>query len=90
MLNCYIKAYFISSNLMEKYPFIHPPIDRVLLGELSKVNFGGKGKKFSKFKEVGWSNFEDKQYFEVIALIRESLLGTPMWKIEAYWSGHQS
>lgn len=88
MLNCYIKACYLSN--LDKYPFIHPPIDRLLLGNLSKQNFANKGALWKEFELLGWSNFSRDDYQRVIQNIKLSLpANQPIWKIEVFWNGHQ-
>lgn len=89
MLNCYLKACYLSK--LDDLPFIHPPIDRLLLGELGNRKIGNKEMIWSKYEKIGWSNFTCADYYSVIDEIR-SVLPTnyPLWKIEAFWVGHQS
>ena len=88
MLNCYMKAYLLEN--IEMMPFLHPPIDRVLLTELSKKNVGGKVKIWKSFADIGWSNYNEKEYYEVIKNIRECIpIHLGLWTIEQYWQGFQ-
>ncbi|MES2585651.1 MAG: hypothetical protein V4536_01890 [Pseudomonadota bacterium] len=88
MLNCYLKANFLSE--LEKYSFIHPPIDRLLLSSLREANFNNNKKIWRKYETKGWSNFSNEDYLNVINLIKLSLpVGVSIWKIEAFWKGHQ-
>ena len=36
-----------------------------------------------------WSKFESDDYEQVIVLIRQSLKGAPLWRVEEYWKGNQ-
>jgi len=39
--------------------------------------------------EHPWTSLNSEQYERLIAFIRESLKGEPLWKIEEYWKGNQ-
>lgn len=92
LLNCYLKVYFLDQ--LNRFSFIHPPIDRPLLGNLEKMDIGSKKKEWKKYKSKGWSNFSREDYKQVIAFIKEALQHEfkdekSLWKIEYYWPGHQ-
>ena len=92
LLNCYLKVYFLDQ--LNKFSFIHPPIDRPLLGNLEKMNIGLKKNIWKEYKSKGWSTFSREDYKQVIASIREALKHEikdekSLWKIEYYWPGHQ-
>ena len=92
LLNCYLKVYFLDQ--LNKFSFIHPPVDRPLLGNLEKMNIGLKKKIWKEYKSKGWSNFSREDYRQVIASIKEALKHEikdekSLWKIEYYWPGHQ-
>lgn len=87
MLNCYIKAAYLTD--LEKYPFIHPPIDRLLLSELRKKNFDQKRSIWGEYEKLGWSNYTQLDYEALIKEIKDSLSDiSQLWKIEFYWSGY--
>ncbi len=95
IVNCYTKALFLSDMLMvEPKPFrkivrkLHPPIDRVLLNELTNRNVGGLEKKWRLYMKKGWSKFNKEDYEEVIRNIKNETDNQPAL-IEAYWQGYQ-
>jgi len=88
MLNCYIKAYLLEHT--ESLQFLHPPIDRLLLIELARKNVGGNSKIWKEFANIGWSNFNEIEYYNVINNIRSCLMpNSGLWAIEQYWQGFQ-
>ena len=92
LINSYLKDRFIcgGQHEHERVRFLHPPIDEVLLIELAAQNIGGFKKQWQEFRELRWSKYNSKTYQSVIDHIRKSLpAGEPLWKIEAYWKGHQ-
>jgi hypothetical protein len=91
LINCYLKVRFVCSlnEADDRVMTLHPPIDRVLLSELANKNIGGFEVEWRNFMQLGWSNFDSKTYENVIARIRLSIPGQPLWKIEQYWKGHQ-
>jgi len=92
LLNCYLKSYFI--DYLDELKFIHPPIDRLLLKKLADNNIGEIEGFWRDKEKKGWSNFEEKDYSEVIKNIKETLNkiddSSSLWKIEYYWVGYQS
>ena len=92
LLNCYLKSYFI--DYLDELKFIHPPIDRLLLDELADKNIGDKEGFWKRKSKIGWSNFTEQDYSEVIKSIKDTLYKIEtdcgLWKIEFYWAGHQS
>jgi hypothetical protein len=91
LINCYLKSRFVCGghHAHERVRSLHPPIDRVLLTALGRLNIGGCAKEWRKARQTGWSNFSSEQYEKVIALIRKYLKGEPLWKIEEHWKGNQ-
>ncbi len=92
LLNCYLKVYFLDQ--LNRFSFIHPPIDRPLLENLEKRNIGFKKTTWKEYKSKGWSNFSREDYKQVISFIKEALKQElnderSLWKIEYYWPGHQ-
>lgn len=80
--------------MVEPKPFrkivrkLHPPIDRVLLNELTNRNVGGLEKKWRLYMKKGWSKFNKEDYEEVIRNIKNETDNQPAL-IEAYWQGYQ-
>jgi hypothetical protein len=91
LINCYLKARFICAghHEHERVKCLHPPIDAVLLKGLADQNIGGYCQEWLRLLNTRWSKFNSDQYEEVIALVRRSIPGRPLWEIEQYWSGYQ-
>jgi hypothetical protein len=91
LVNIYLKGRFVCGghHAHARVNSIHPPIDSVLLKGLADANVGGYAKEWKQAAKRRWSNFGSDDYERVIALIRESLKGAPLWKIEEYWRGNQ-
>ena len=91
LINCYLKSRFVCGghHLHERVHSLHPPIDAVLLETLADLNIGGYAKQWRQAARTRWSNLNSEKYEEVIELIRKSLKGEPLWKIEEYWQGNQ-
>jgi hypothetical protein len=92
LINCYLKVRFVCGghHEHERVKSLHPPIDRLLLGRLAKIDFGKQSKQWRQFCLQGWSTYDSQTYENVIALIRQTLgIGNPLWKIEEHWEGHQ-
>lgn len=91
LINIYMKTRFVCGGFAEdeRVKALHPPIDRLLLNSMAQNNFGGASELWMHYRNIGWSNFNDEQYTAVINKIRESCHGTPLWKIEYFWQGHQ-
>ena len=91
LINVYLKSRFVCGGFADspKVQALHPPIDRVLLEELARKDFGGKRKFWAQSNKCGWSKFDSATYEGVIKRIREALNGSPLWEIEQFWKGHQ-
>lgn len=97
LVNCYLKPLFMEHLLTGteneerlKVNAIHPPIDSVLLRKLGMCDPDvERAKNWRRWNSVGWSNFEDKTYLAVIGQIRSVTAGE-LWRIEAFWTGHQT
>ena len=91
LINVYLKSRFVCGGFADspKVQALHPPIDRVLLEELARRDFGGKSKFWAQANKCGWSKFDSATYEDVIQGIREALNGSPLWAIEQFWKGHQ-
>ena len=92
LINVYLKASFVCGghHSNERVRALHPPIDAVLLNELSARNFGGLREAWNEARRIRWSNFTSQQYETVIMNIRTALgVNTPLWEIEQYWQGFQ-
>jgi hypothetical protein len=91
LINVYLKSRFVCGGFADnpKVQALHPPIDRLLLEELAREDFGGKRKFWAQVNQCGWSKFDSTTYENVIQEIRNSLNAGPMWEIERFWKGHQ-
>jgi hypothetical protein len=91
LVNIYLKSRFVCAghHAHARVQCLHPPIDSVLLRELAEANVGGHRKEWKLAAKTRWSKFESDDYEQVIALIRQSLEGAPLWRIEEYWKGNQ-
>jgi len=91
LINMYLKSTIICGGFHKhkNTKFIHPPIDRVLLKELYRVNFNNKKKFWKEYENIAWSKFNSEQYEKVISEIKVGINGAPLWEIEKYWKGYQ-
>ena len=91
LLNIYLKSRFVCGghHAHARVTALHPPIDSVLLSGLANANVGGHRKEWKQAARTRWSKFGSDDYEQVIALIRQSLNGAPLWKIEEHWRGNQ-
>lgn len=91
LINCYLKTAFVCGGFHEhlRVKVLHPPIDRLLLGELARKNIGGFSNHWALAKQKGWSNFDSDMYELVISLIKKAMGDEPLWKIEEHWKGNQ-
>ncbi len=91
LINIYLKAGFICGghHNNEKVQALHPPIDSLLLKELSSQNIGGLQQAWNEACMIRWSKFDSSQYETVIRNIRSSIPNQPLWTIEQYWRGFQ-
>tara|TARA_B100001057_G_C22786910_1_gene925982 strand:- start:351 stop:983 length:633 start_codon:yes stop_codon:yes gene_type:complete len=89
----------LSANEREKVSAIHPPIDRLLLNSIKTnlkqiyaVSEIEEKRKFWRSKDIqSWSLYEARDYKKVIGEIKQiqEKRNQPLWKIEAFWPGHQ-
>jgi len=91
LINIYLKTAFVCGGFHEdvRVKALHPPIDRLLLGELARKNVGGISKHWDSAQKIGWSNYDSDTYELVIGLIRRIMGDDHLWKIEEYWQGNQ-
>lgn len=98
LINVYLKSMFVCDECFNKhYAYnIHPPIDSILLKNLSKKNDkideeSRKTFRHTKQKGKGWSSFKyyEINYVPIIDAIKKVVKEKPLWTIEEYWSGHQ-
>jgi hypothetical protein len=91
LINCYLKARFVCGPNFNDLntQLIHPPIDRVLLESLERIDFGGQKAKWKSLKTRGWSNFNSGEYQEAIQILKKSMGHKELWRIEEFWRGYQ-
>ena len=91
LVNIYLKSRFVCGghHAHARVAGLHPPIDSVLLSGLADANVGGHRKEWKQAARTRWSKLGSDDYEQVIALIRQSLKGAPLWRIEEYWKGNQ-
>lgn len=91
LVNLYLKGRFVCGghHAHGRVQSLHPPIDGLLLESLAEQDVGRKAKEWKRAAKSRWSKFGSDDYEQVIALIRASLKGAPLWKIEKYWRGYQ-
>ena len=81
-----IIAIYLKTSIIIKYSgesdlskIIHPPIDNILLTNLSKSN------KHLNVSNIKWTQLSEDEYFELIKRLR-SLHFNGFWELEKYWS----
>lgn len=91
LINIYLKAGFVCGGYHDRanVQALHPPIDSVLLDELSTQNIGGLCHAWNEARKIRWSNFDSDQYETVIRNIRDSMPNQALWEVEQYWRGYQ-
>ena len=91
LINIYLKAGFVCGGYHddERVRALHPPIDSVLLEELSVNDVGGLRRLWNSARKTRWSKFSSEEYEAVIDGIRKSLPDTALWEVEQYWQGYQ-
>jgi hypothetical protein len=91
LINVYLKVAYVGifSHDDPRVNALHPPIDRVLLNKLSEIDVGNR-RRWSRYRDRGWTRFDSREYEEVINAFRAALgPGVPLWKIEREWPGYQ-
>lgn len=91
LVNIYLKSRFVCGghHAHERVQRLHPPVDSVLLQSLARLNIGENAKEWKQAAKTRWSKLSSEQYEKLIELIRQSLKGEPLWKIEEHWAGNQ-
>ena len=91
LINIYLKAGFVCAGCHEheRVRALHPPIDSLLLKELSERNIGGRRTVWDEAIGIRWSKFSSDQYEKVITNIRQAMGDAPLWEVEKYWRGYQ-
>jgi|APTNR8051073442_1049403.scaffolds.fasta_scaffold01751_4 hypothetical protein len=74
----YVKTVYILADPESAISKVaHPPIDRILL-----TNLKAKGIVIDK---LDWTNFNPKDYQDLIARLYELVGDSPFWKLETFW-----
>jgi len=82
----YLKAMVVLESIdSEQSKFIHPPIDRILLQNISKME-GVDRRAKEKLRTTSWTQLNEASYFELLAILREINGAQPLWKLEEYWT----
>lgn len=91
LINVYLKAVVVCGGQHDhaRVRALHPPIDSVLLKELSVRDVGGLRREWNEARRIRWSKFDSAQYEAVIAAMRRVLGAEPLWTIEQHWQGYQ-
>lgn len=91
LINIYLKAGFVCGGFHDhdNVRALHPPIDSLLLDELSAHDIGGFRRAWNEARRIRWSKFNSQQYQTVIDNIRASLPNGAPWEIEQHWCGYQ-
>jgi hypothetical protein len=91
LINLYLKNRFVCGghHAHERVACLHPPIDGGLLEALAAGDIGGNAREWKRAAKTRWSKFGSEDYERVIALIRRSIKGEPLWMIEEHWRGFQ-
>lgn len=92
LLNVYLKSLFVCGGYHhhEKVKSLHPPIDSLILDELTERNIGGLEKVWKRYANIGWSKFSNDDYEDLIKNIKQVIQpDSGLWSIEEYWKGYQ-
>lgn len=66
--------------------FVYPPIDRIILQNLSRLEYLPPD-TIRTFRATNWTSLNHDQYNGLIRLIKESLPNLdPFWQLEKYWT----
>lgn len=77
----YLKTVFINQHTYENAisQLIHPPIDSILLKNLSEANIN-----LGDIRNLNWTQFSEKEYWDLIARLENA--GLPLnWTLEEFW-----
>lgn len=103
LVNCFLKALFLQTMVGSPFDhyterdeigrdastrFLHPPIDRLLMKEATRISDSATARRWKALLSIGWSNFSLGDYTDAISLCRE-MVGEDIAQIEACWSGFQ-
>ncbi len=81
----YIKSMIVVQNDGNSFSSVaHPPIDRILLQNISKDKTICHRNK-SNWKEIKWTQLNKTEYIKLVSDFRQVFEGKPFWTIEKYW-----
>jgi hypothetical protein len=91
IINVYLKTVFVCGGAAgdPKVMALHPPIDSVLLDALYEKDIGKEKLAWKHARRIRWSLLSSDEYEAVVAAIRRTVGGAPMWAIEEHWKGYQ-
>jgi hypothetical protein len=86
LVNVYLKSMVVLPSMDSKAAaIVHPPIDRILLRNISgDVSIDRTHRALCR--KTNWTQLDERQYFELISVLREINGGDPFWKLERYWT----
>lgn len=86
LVNVYLKSMItIQDSSSPAANIIHPPIDRILIQNLSKKPELADGAK-AMLTKLNWTEIDEDSYFELIKFLRQLNGDRPFWMIEEYWT----
>ena len=94
LINCYLKSSMINRYTINdpRVKSIHPPIDRIILGNLKTQGHVKFPKGIHKSNGIpAWSKLESDQYEEIIQCLKDFIgykvdgSGSGLWEVEKYW-----
>jgi hypothetical protein len=90
LINLYLKSRFVCGghHAHERVRSLHPPIDSRLLLRLAETNFRAREREWRTAANRRWSKLESNEYEQLVALMRHSLKGAALWRIEEHWIGN--
>ena len=86
LIAVYLKSIIVLPNIhTPQAGFIHPPIDRILLQNLSQLS--AVSQEDSKLlKNTNWTELDESNYYNVLRIICSITVAEPNWKIEEFWT----
>jgi hypothetical protein len=86
LVNVYMKGMVVLPSMDSKAAgIVHPPIDRILLRSIA-ADTSVDEKHRAVCRRVNWTQLEEKEYFDLVGVLRAVNGGGPFWKLERYWS----
>jgi hypothetical protein len=85
LLAVYIKSMVVVQNNQSKLSDVaHPPIDRMILHNMSKDRRIQHPNR-TDWKKINWTQLNKPEYKNLINDFRQVFGGQPLWVIEKYW-----